>query len=118
MPKISINNKEYKIQMAVAELIDALQREIASLTGKVKRREMELEETKKGYIGAFEEMASRGDKVASLTEKVERLEGENKRTSQGWVCPKCGSVYAIWVAQCSICRPKVVAADTTDWQLG
>jgi len=55
---------------------------------------------------------------ASLTEKVERLEGENKRTSQGWVCPKCGSVYAIWVAQCSICRPKVVAADTTDWQLG
>ena len=37
MPKISISNKEYEIQTAVAELIDALQRENASLTEKVER---------------------------------------------------------------------------------
>ena len=31
----------------------------------------------------------------------------NKRSgwSYGWVCPKCGSVWAIWVDRCKICSP-------------
>lgn len=23
---------------------------------------------------------------------------------QGWECPKCGSVYAIWVSECGTCK--------------
>ena len=30
---------------------------------------------------------------------------EKKKTiSQGWECPKCGSVYAIWVSECPTCK--------------
>ena len=40
--------------------------------------------------------------------------------STGWVCPLCGSVYAIWVSKCSNCGPKTVTADTTsiEWEQG
>ena len=39
---------------------------------------------------------------------------EGKGVSTGWVCPVCGSVYAIWVAKCSVCGPKTKTTDTTD----
>ncbi len=35
--------------------------------------------------------------------------------STGWVCPVCGSVYAIWVAKCSRCGPKIATTTTSDW---
>lgn len=30
----------------------------------------------------------------------------------GWECPKCGQVYAPFVAQCYSCRPKPAATGT------
>jgi hypothetical protein len=27
---------------------------------------------------------------------------------RGWMCPKCGAVYAPWVAECSYCKPQFV----------
>jgi rubrerythrin len=46
-----------------------------------------------------------------MTEK----ETENKHNyTEGWVCPKCGYVWAWWVAGCSNCnQPKVFTAQTT-----
>lgn len=32
--------------------------------------------------------------------------------SNGWLCPVCGSVYAIWVSKCSVCGPKTTTALT------
>lgn len=34
-------------------------------------------------------------------------------TSQGWECPKCGRVYAPWVADCWWCGRKTVSGTTT-----
>lgn len=31
--------------------------------------------------------------------------------ARGWVCPKCGSVYAPWVAQCARCSMRPVVSD-------
>lgn len=39
-------------------------------------------------------------------------------TPQGWECPKCGSVYAPYVAKCGNCNhstPKVTTASTKDF---
>mgnify|MGYP001608228187 CR=1 FL=1 len=36
--------------------------------------------------------------------REKKLEKKKKIISQGWECPKCGSVYAIWVASCSTCK--------------
>jgi len=30
---------------------------------------------------------------------------EKRNYQQGWVCPKCGSVWAIWVDRCKVCSP-------------
>lgn len=30
-------------------------------------------------------------------------EGKKNVNTQGWECPKCGSVYAIWVSECGRC---------------
>ena len=54
-----------------------------------------------------------------------KLESENaalkreakRQPQQGWICPKCGGVYAIWVAKCWVCDPKKVSTDFTDWEL-
>ena len=27
---------------------------------------------------------------------------------RGWVCPKCGRVYAPWVASCELCNTKTI----------
>jgi uncharacterized OB-fold protein len=36
---------------------------------------------------------------------LKKTKTENiKPVSQGWECPKCGSVYAIWVDECSTCK--------------
>ena len=40
-----------------------------------------------------------------------------RKYSTGWVCPVCGSVYAIWVAKCSLCGPETVTTTTSDWEL-
>jgi len=34
--------------------------------------------------------------------------------STGWLCPVCGSVYAIWVSKCSACGPKTTTALTAE----
>ena len=52
-------------------------------------------------------------------DKEKTKKGEGVLT--GWVCPVCGSVYAIWVAKCSVCvcGPKTKTTDTTipiDWR--
>ena len=39
-----------------------------------------------------------------------------KTMQQGWECPKCGSVYAIWVDSCTTCRNsnvRIVISDGT-----
>jgi len=46
-----------------------------------------------------------------------KKEEGKQRHSTGWVCPICGSVYAIWVAKCSLCGPKTTTSDTSDWRL-
>ena len=37
----------------------------------------------------------------------------NPPGSMGWVCPKCGSVYAPWVATCFNCKQVVKYSVTT-----
>lgn len=32
---------------------------------------------------------------------------KNKIVLQGWECPKCGSVWAIWMKECEICNDKI-----------
>lgn len=36
-----------------------------------------------------------------------------KLINQGWECPKCGGVYAPWVAQCTTCSNKNTRSWTT-----
>lgn len=36
----------------------------------------------------------------------------------GWICPKCGSVYAPFVAECDMCNGRRTGALTTTWTLG
>ena len=44
---------------------------------------------------------------------IEKEENKHNYT-EGWVCPKCGYVWAWWVAGCSNCnQPKVYTAPTT-----
>jgi predicted RNA-binding Zn-ribbon protein involved in translation (DUF1610 family) len=35
--------------------------------------------------------------------------------SQGWECPKCGSVWAIWVDRCKHCENSNVKLTYTTW---
>jgi len=28
---------------------------------------------------------------------------KEKKIAQGWQCPRCGSIYAIWVSECPRC---------------
>ena len=52
-----------------------------------------------------------------MDEKSEDIEKNNYL--YGWVCPRCGNVYAIWVAGCFRCnQPKFVSTNTTDEIIG
>lgn len=33
---------------------------------------------------------------------------------QGWMCPKCGSIYNMFVERCSRCIPGIQASNSTD----
>ena len=33
---------------------------------------------------------------------------------EGWICPKCGRVYAPWVAQCDACLPSLPVVATVN----
>ena len=49
-----------------------------------------------------------------MMSKDKKKNEKEKGYSAGWVCPLCGSVYAIWVSKCSNCVPKTVATDTSN----
>ena len=49
-----------------------------------------------------------------MMSKDKKKKEKEKGYSAGWVCPLCGSVYAIWVSKCSNCVPKTVATDTSN----
>src|SRR5512147_1707304 len=45
----------------------------------------------------------------------DRVKIPKKSPAQGWECPKCGSVYAIWVSECKTCKNsniKIVSSNT------
>lgn len=42
-----------------------------------------------------------------------------QNTLKGWECPKCGSVYAIWVSECGTCKNsniRITTAGGTDYK--
>lgn len=42
--------------------------------------------------------------MSNSTQKRLKNNKKASKSLQGWECPKCGSVYAIWVDSCSTCK--------------
>jgi len=40
--------------------------------------------------------------------------GDYSPAMQGWICPRCGRVYAPWIAVCGTCGPGLVTTDSTN----
>jgi len=50
--------------------------------------------------------------------KKDRPWKPKEKPLQGWICPKCGSVYAIWVSECGMCKNsnvKITIGTGTDY---
>jgi len=37
------------------------------------------------------------------------------KTMQGWECPKCGSIYSLFVTECRLCRGSNIKTVTSGW---
>lgn len=35
-------------------------------------------------------------------------------TNNGWICPKCGRVYAPYIAECQHCNKEVIVTSNVD----
>ena len=50
-----------------------------------------------------------------ISQEVSKAREEERKSKslQGWECPKCGSVYAIWVTDCWGCRNSNIKVTTS-----
>ena len=65
--------------------------------------------------------AERNEAIKVAIKGGEEMKEKKAKIVQGWECPKCGSVYAIWVSSCPICQNsniKIVTTNTTEWAHG